>query len=122
MPRPEYLNLSFKKEAYNKLRHKFDSLKIVELQGLSFTQWTELELDYALNRLQFFKKNMPKLSLVATTDNALLIKDDDTQIVTQVIMKKSKLFCSADKSENCIHVQYAIGFPQLNKLISAELK
>lgn len=122
MGRSDYMNLSIRKERYEKLKKEFVELGIEKSHGMKFTEWVANELEMAISKIWFLKRFAPVLSFVGIHENSILIKDDKTQAIAQITVRGNQIHCNIDKSNDCMHIHYAFMLSALGEIVDIKPK
>lgn len=122
MGRSEYMNLSIRKERYEALKKEFVELGIEKSQGVKFTEWVATELYWSLSKKFFLRRFAPALAFVGIHENSILIKDDKAQLIAQITVRGNQLHCNIDKTNDCLHIHYALASSALGKIVDIKPK
>ncbi len=70
--------------------------------------------EYAMMELERRKivKHTAPLSLIGVHDNIIVIKDSREKIFVEVQIKDKKWMCLTDKTDDCIHIGFAMALPE----------
>ena len=61
----------------------------------------------------------PLLEEFGVEDNRILIKDNRTSDIAELTFRDKVLFCSVDRSDNCVHIGFAWAIPKVYKVMQA---
>lgn len=121
MPRPEYMNLSLRKERYELLKKEFGELNTEETKGVTFTEWVGNELTMSMSKLHFLKRYAPAFSFIGVHHNSILIKDDKLQAIAQIRLRGNQFHCDIDEG-SCQHIRYALMLSALGEIVDIKPK
>lgn len=122
MGRGGYMNLSIRKERYERLKKEFVELGIEKSHGITFTEWVANLLEMSVSKMWFLRRFAPAFTFVGIHGNSILIKDDKTQSIVQITVKGNHLHCDKDKDNGCLHILYALILPELGEIVDIRSK
>ncbi|MDC8451667.1 MAG: hypothetical protein KGH87_00610 [Thaumarchaeota archaeon] len=86
-------------------------IEVKKRPSLSFAGFISEYAIMELERRKIVKQAAP-LSLITVHDNIIVLKDAREKIFVEVQIKDKKWFCLSDKSDDCIHVGFAMALPE----------
>lgn len=65
---------------------------------------------------EFLPTYVPYLSKVAFEHDTLFIRDSKLGMTSEVTLRSGRLYCNLEKSNDCIHIHFALALPEVSKL------
>lgn len=105
-------------------------MALAKKKNTPLTTYVSDLLAMRISKDHIIERVKPFLSLDSVGENALYIRDYRSQdTIAPVIVRYADdkdetviLHCSLDKSDECVHVAYALGLPELGKIDRKSLK
>lgn len=101
------------KAIYEKKKHPLLDMGINTFSGfVNDLIWHVIEADRVLS------SQAPFLSEVGMTEDGVTIRDARLDRIVEVKVRKGKLVCDLDNTDNCIHVGFAYAIPEVYRVIN----
>jgi hypothetical protein len=88
-----------------------------EQKGTNVKKYTNDLLEMCVQREKVLKKYLPQLTKINFLNGIFYINDSDLRQMAEVgINKESKVFCKLCKSDECVHVVFALAQIELPRI------
>lgn len=96
--------------------HKLVKVK-ADAKGVSIVDFVNDLILLNIEKDDFLRKYYGEyLSMVGYHQNSIFVKDTKKGRTAEIFLKDSKLYCTLDDTDDCIHIHYALAQPEIAKL------
>lgn len=122
MPKPGFKSITVSENVY---RRFFDAYaknkKELEFKGItSFSGYLTSMMEEMMKRYEAHGRHAPFMEKLLIDQNSVIIKDNKTNRIVEVMLRNNELQCLLDDRKDCVHVGFVYSLPELYLMLSSK--
>lgn len=115
MPKPGFRSITIAEDVYDRFHEEFEKTKPeMRRKGVnSFAGFVTYMIEERMLDDKIFAKHAPMLEEVATYNDRVVIKDNKTDRIADVVIRNGELYCQLCEASNCTHVGFVFALPKV---------